>query len=384
MHRLNLRQILLASLTVWALIPAQSDAQSPVTAGESLEKMRLANNYFMDKWPDAGQRIVTNISRASNIWTRAVYYEGLMEFCKLDEDPAYLDYAVKWAEFHDWNLRDGQTYTRNADNQCAGQVYIDLYRLDPKPEKIRYIKASIDSMMRTSKIDDWSWIDAIQMGMPVFAKLGAVYHDNAYFERMHDMYRYSRDQHGDHGLFNKKTGLWWRDGDFDPPYTEPNGKDCYWSRGNGWVVMAMVRVLEELPKNSPHRKEYVNMLKKMCKALARVQRPDGFWNVSLHDPGHFGGREATGTAMFVYGMAWGVNQGILSRKKYEPAARKAWNALIREAVHPDGALGYVQGTGKEPSAGQPVTYDSVPDFEDYGLGAFLLAGVEMYKLLSAQ
>ncbi|HMQ62331.1 MAG TPA: glycoside hydrolase family 88 protein [Flavilitoribacter sp.] len=381
MHPLNLRQILLASLTIWSLFPAQSDAQSPVTAGESLEKMRLANNYFMDKWPDAGKRIVTNISRASNIWTRAVYYEGLTEFCKLDKDPAYLDYAVKWAEFHDWNLRDGQTYTRNADNQCAGQVYIDLYRLDPKPEKIRYIKASIDSMMRTGKIDDWSWIDAIQMGMPVFAKLGAVYHDNAYFERMHDMYRYTRDQHGDHGLYNKKTGLWWRDGDFDPPYAEPNGKDCYWSRGNGWVVMAMVRVLEELPSDAPHRKEYVKMLKKMSKAVIKVQRPDGFWNVSLHDPGHYGGPEATGTAMFVYGMAWGVNQGILSRKKYAPATLKAWNALIREAVHPDGALGYVQGTGKEPAAGQPVTYDSVPDFEDYGLGAFLLAGTEMYKLL---
>ena len=59
---------------------------------------------------------------------------------------------------------------------------------------------------------------------------------------------------------------------------------------------------------------------------------------------------------------------------------KAWNALSNEAVHPDGRLGYVQGTGKQPSEGQPVTYDSKPDFEDYGLGCLLLAGSEVYKM----
>ena len=54
--------------------------------------------------------------------------------------------------------------------------------------------------------------------------------------------------------------------------------------------------------------------------------------------------------------------------------------MANEAVHPNGALGYVQGTGADPSHGQPVAYDHMPDFEDYGLGAFLLAGSEVYKL----
>jgi len=40
--------------------------------------MVLANAYFMNKWPDTGKSIVTNRERSSNIWTRAVYYEGLM------------------------------------------------------------------------------------------------------------------------------------------------------------------------------------------------------------------------------------------------------------------------------------------------------------------
>ena len=46
--------------------------------------------------------------------------------------------------------------------------------------------------------------------------------------------------------------------------------------------------------------------------------------------------------------------------------------MVKDAVHPNGFLGYVQGTGKEPKDGQPVTYKSVPDFEDYGVGCFLL------------
>lgn len=131
---------------------------------EILESMTHCNAYFMEKWPDVGKRIVTNRDRASNIWTRAVYYEGLMELNKIDPRTEYYDYAVRWGEFHEWNLRDGQTYTRNADNQCAGQTYIDLYLMDPKPERIAYIKASVDSMLRTDKIDDWDWIDALADG----------------------------------------------------------------------------------------------------------------------------------------------------------------------------------------------------------------------------
>jgi rhamnogalacturonyl hydrolase YesR len=334
----------------------------------------------MEKWPDTGKRIVTNKSRSSSIWTRAVYYEGLMALHRIDPQPAYYDYAVDWATFHKWDLRDGETYTRNADNQCAGQTYIELYQIDPQPERIKFIKASIDSMMNTDKIDDWNWIDAIQMGMPIFAQLGVLYDDPAYFERMYEMYSFAKNEHGDNGLYNPADHLWWRDADFDPPYTEPNGEDAYWSRGNGWVVMALARVLELIPEDEPHRAEYVQDFKDMMAALLKVQREDGFWNVSLHDPTHFGGKETSGTAMFVYGMAWGVNNNILDQKTYKPALTKAWNAMTKDALHDNGFLGYLQSTGKEPKDGQPLSYDKIPDFEDYGLGAFLLAGTEVYKL----
>ena len=138
--------------------------------------------------------------------------------------------------------------------------------------------------------------------------------------------------------------------------------------------------MDEIPSDEKHRQDYVNDFLTMSKALKKCQREDGFWNVSLHDPTNFGGKETSGTALFVYGMAWGVRNGLLDRKEYLPILLKAWNAMVKDAVHPNGFLGYVQGTGKEPKDGQPVTYKSVPDFEDYGVGCFLLAGTEVYKL----
>ncbi len=346
----------------------------------TIEKMILANDYFMKKWPDPGKPIVTNKTRPSNIWTRATYYEGLMVLYEIDPRPHLYDYAVAWGKAHNWKPAYGDPLTRHADNQCCGQTYIDLYNIDPQPQRIEPIKKNIDNMVNSDKSDDWWWIDALQMAMPVFARLGVLTGDNRYFDRMYDLYSFTKYKHGGRGLYNPEDHLWWRDADFVPPYKEPNGEDCYWSRGNGWVLAAHARTLDLLPADDPHRDEYIQTFKDMAAALLPLQRPDGFWNVSLHDPTNFGGPETSGTAFFVYGLTWGVRNGYLDAQTYLPAAVKGWNGMVQKALHPNGFLGYVQSTGKQPSDGQPVTSDSVPDFEDYGLGAFLLAGSEMAKL----
>lgn len=373
-------KLLFTTLTIAFCAGAQLFAQKLPSQKSIMKAMVKTNAYFMETWPDPGKPIFTNIERPSNIWTRAVYYEGLMALYNINPQNEYYKYAVEWGEKHKWGLRGG-IETRNADNQCCGQTYIDLYLLDRKqhPEWIRDIKASIDRMNATPKVDDWNWIDAFQMAMPVYVRLGLLYKDSTYFNRMYEMYAYSKYKQGG-GLYNKADKLWWRDKDFVPPYKEPNGEDCYWSRGNGWVVAALVRVLEKLPVTDPHYNEYLQDYKDMLAALLPIQRKDGFWNVSLHDPNHFGGKEMTGTALFVYGMAWGINNGLIDKKTYLAPAIKAWNAMVKDCIHPNGFLGYVQGTGKEPKDGQPVSFTSKPDFEDYGLGCFLLAGSEMYKL----
>lgn len=355
-------------------------AQNLPDQKETLNTLIKVNKYYMKNNPDCTlPSFVKGKMRASNIWTRTVYYEGLLALYSIYPDTEYYAYAYQWGDFHKWGMWRGTT-TRHADNYACGQVYIDMYNLCPKPEILLNVKSNLNMLVNTPQINEWWWIDAIQMGMPGFAKMGKLTGEQKYFDKMWQMYEYTRNQHGEHGMFNQKDGLWWRDQDFDPPYKEPNGEDCYWSRGNGWVYAALVRVLDEIPANEVHRQDYINDFLTMSKAIKACQREDGFWNVSLHDPNHFGGKELTGTSLFVYGMAWGIRNGLLDRNEYLPIVLKAWNAMVKDAVHPDGFLGYVQGTGKEPKDGQPVTYDSKPDFDDFGTGCFLLAGSEIYKL----
>jgi rhamnogalacturonyl hydrolase YesR len=355
-------------------------AQPLPEQGKVLRTLIKVNDYYLGKYPDPRTpTFVRNKMRPSNIWTTGVYFEGLMALYAIYPQEKYYRYAIDWADYHKWSLPGGNT-SRNADNQCCGQTYIELYRILPSPEKISNIKTCMNMLLNTPQASDWTWIDAIQMAMPVMAKMGKEFSDSRYFVKMYEMYSYTRNSIAGHGLFNKQEGLWWRDADFLPPYRESNGKNCYWSRGNGWVYAALVRVLSEIPADEKNRAQYLSDFLAMSEALRKCQREDAFWNASLHDPSNFGGKETTGTSLFVYGMAWGINNGILDGKTYLPAVINAWNALEKEAVHSSGFLGYVQGTGKEPKDSQPVTYDSQPDFDDFGVGCFLLAGSEIYKL----
>lgn len=367
--------VVLLLLSGWSSLPAQSLPDRK----ETLKTIIKVNDYFMKKYADYTRPSYVSKFRPSNIWTRGVYYEGLMALHTIYPRSDYYDYAYDWTDFHKWGMRGGNI-TRNADDHCCGQAYIELYKISPDPAKIKNIKASMDMLVNTPQVNDWTWIDAIQMGMPIFAQLGKLTGEQKYYDKMWQMYSCSRNNIGGNGLFNQKEGLWWRDANFVPPYKEPNGKNCFWSRGNGWVYAALTRVLNEIPADESHRQNYLTDFLAMSKALKACQREDGFWNVSLHDESNYGGKETSGTSLFIYGMAWGIRNGILNKQEYLPVVLKAWNAIVKECIHPDGFLGYVQGSGKEPKDSQPVTYKSVPDFEDYGVGCFLLAGTEVYKL----
>src|SRR5580698_6596112 len=134
------------------LFSAGAGAQEMPQQADVLRAMRLANGYLMAKWPDPGAGIVG--------WNRAVYYEGLMALYSIDPDKKYSDYAVEWGAKHQWMPVDGLG-TGLADNQCAGQTWIDLYRIDGQPERIRNIKEDVDRMVHSDKSDSWYWIDAL-------------------------------------------------------------------------------------------------------------------------------------------------------------------------------------------------------------------------------
>ena len=349
------------------------------TQAEVLDAARNANDYFMAKYADPTEPTNVKKIRPSSLWTRAVYYEGLMALYGIDPKNEYIDYTDRWAAFHKWTPRDG-TSTRDADNQCCSQTYLDRFVMTGDSAMMRPTMENIRGQMAETKLGYWTWIDAIQMAMPVYAQMYKITGDKAYIDHAMDMYRWSRNECGG-GLFNEADGLWWRDADYVPPYKEKDGKQCYWSRGNGWVLAALVRTMDQMKPRGKVYKELKKDFTAMCDALAKCQREDGFWNVSLVSPATYGGKETSGTALFLYGISWGLRKGYLQESQFRPVADKAWKAIATEALHRDGFLGYVQGTGKDPSAGQPVTYDKVPDFEDFGVGCFLLGATEYYKLL---
>ena len=365
---------------------AQNAAQTEV-----LQSARKVNNYFMEKHADP--TLPTNVGRIrpSSLWTRAVYYEGLMALYEIDPDSRYIDYTDRWAESHKWMPRNGIT-TCDADDQCCAQTYLDRYMMTGDAKMIEHVRENLDHQMKTPnpKADNalmgwWTWIDAIQMAMPVYTKMWRATGEQKYLDHGMNMYIWSRDTLAG-GLFNEAEGLWWRDKDYVPPYKEPDGRNCYWSRGSGWVYAALVKSLIDLqamPKNK-QTKKYIKLLKKdfllMSEALLKCQREDGLWNPSLVSS-NYEGKELTGTALFLYGMAWGIQNKLLKDKQYRPACDRAWTAIVRDCIHRDGFLGWVQGTGKDPSAGQPLSYTKVPDFEDYGTGCFLLGAAEYYKLI---
>jgi unsaturated rhamnogalacturonyl hydrolase len=402
--------------TTVAGLPARADV---------LADMRSANDWFMKKHPDPGANIVTDKSRPSTLWTRATYYEGLIGLYNVETDAtkktSYYKYGTDWGDAHSWAMHGlaATATTKNADNQACGQGYIDLYNIgvalgDKQANRIAAITASIKSMVSgptSGPPDGWWWIDAIQMSMPSFAKLGVLTGDTTYFDGMWVMYNNARTKEGG-GLWNAAEGLWFRDLHFTPGggtktpmtatihnnipgnttdayYVAPNGKSLYWSRGNGWVFTALTRVLDILPTTDSHRPTYVADFQAMAKALVAIQRTDGFWTESLFDPAHCAtiglsgqdGPETSGTAFFVYGMAWGIREGLLDAATYGPAVQKGWNGLSTIALQSDGLLGYTQSTGDRPCTDTvALSATKTANFDDYGVGGFLLAGSEVYQL----
>jgi rhamnogalacturonyl hydrolase YesR len=371
------------------------NATAQATADDVLGTARKANDYFMAKYADP--TVPTNVKRIrpSSLWTRAVYYEGLMSLYEIDPQQRYLDYTDRWASFHQWTPRNG-VGTNDADDQCCQQTYLDRYMQSGGEEKLVHVKENLAQQMATpnrktatqnqktktsqsSLYGWWTWIDAIQMGMPIYFQMAKITGDHQYIDHAMHMYTWSRDTLAG-GLFNVTDGLWWRDADYVPPYKEPDGQQCYWSRGNGWVYAALVRCMNHCSPKDKAYKQLKSDFLLMSKALLRCQREDGFWNPSLTSS-NLAMKETSGTALFLYGMAWGIQKGYLKAKEYRPACDRAWAAMVRDAVHADGFLGWMQGTGKDPSAGQPLSYTKIPDFEDYGTGCFLLGAVEYYKLL---
>jgi len=339
-----------------------SGANFDVTASSALPTLSQvlgAIDVVNDYW------IANNPTPANNNWDQATYFTGDLAAYDATGAPNYLSFAQSWASEYNYSLEGGNT-TNYPDYQAAGQVYIRLYQLTGAASDLTGITESLNGMVTSGVNNEWTWIDAINMSMPDFAELGSIDNNQNYYSTMYPLYTYPKDTLG---LFNPAVGLWWRDSTFV-------GSATYWSRGNGWVFAALAKVLSVLPKSDPHYQEYLNDFLAMATALAVRQQPGGYWNSDLGGT-DFAGPETSGTSLFLYGFAWGLNNGILPKSTYLPVVENAWNFLVKTAIQTSpntGLLGYVQPGDVGPD---PTTATTT---EDFGVGAFLLAARQMALL----
>jgi unsaturated rhamnogalacturonyl hydrolase len=298
----------------------------------------------------------------SKDWIHGAMWTGIFATYEVTRDAKYLNAIKTWAG-GSWSLTGGAN--ARGDNQCAAQTYFDVYLLDPTPQNevmLKGAKPSFDAMLTENKKGrvEWWWEDALFMVPPGFARLGAALNDPRYFDKMNtlfwDTYAF---------LWSEPAGLMYRDDTL---------RNYFWARGNGWVIAGTARVLQYLPVDNPKRANFVQLLTSMASSLKAAQGADGLWRANLLQPSQYPNPESSGTGFFVYGIAWGINNGVLDKAVYLPTVQKGWEGL-NSHVSPEGKLGYVQPVGVGPAA---AGADSTVE---YGVGAYLLAGSEVAKLL---
>lgn len=310
-------------------------------------------------------------------WTNGAFYAGVFATYETTKSKEIWRALVDMGEKNKWG--PGKRFD-HADDIVINQTYLDMYRIT-KDKKMLQPTIDVITRIRTEKGREverhgiiWWWCDALFMAPPTLAKLARVTGDQSYLDLNDRFFQETYDR-----LYDKQERLYARDASYlinaqGEGKREANGKKIFWSRGNGWVAGGLARLLIELPKGHPKRAFYLQQYREILDRIVTLQQSDGLWRSSLLDPDSYPGGEASGTGFYLYAMAWGINNKVLSRDKFLPVIRKGWPAL-NSLVQADGRVGWTQPIGADPR--RNFNADS---WEVYGAGAFLLAGSEIVKL----
>ena len=378
---------------------------------ETLAVMELVADYQLSTLKHGGQ--------AKN-WDIAVFYVGALQLRRLGISAAVLTPAVTFwsaglvdladisasdrfhralvnmSEENGWELGH-RLY--HADDHVIGQVYLALAlhnttRTEHAKKMTRDVLERFNAILKIKPTgsletvkpscssshpcfhpsDKWSWCDSLFMSPPTWLLLSQYTRDSRFREyAVREWWRTTSY------LYDPVEHLYFRDSTFFNR-TEPNGRHLYWSRGNGWVIAGLARMIDIVRADTldaNKTQHFVRHFVVMAERLLQLQSPStGAWSASLLDPASYAPAvETSGTAFFTYAFAWGVNRGILNRSMYDPAARAAWRALLQN-VDTSGRLTHVQPIGS--SARNFNTNSTAP----FGVGGFLMAGQQI-RMMSA-
>lgn len=371
-----MKQILILLAVIASLVSCSSEVnnmQEIQPQQVKAEMQRVADwqiNHFRDNY--SGREEPHHIAD----WTNAALYVGMVKWAEMADDDSYYAWLKNIGEEQNWKLH-WRKYM--ADDLAVGQMYIELYRKYNDTAMIGPTQRHFDWIMKNPStqpitldnykhIERWTWCDALFMAPPVWAKLNTLTGNDEYTKWMLEEYEATTEH-----LFDTEEHLYYRDNSFIGKLDK--GNKIFWSRGNGWVFAGLTLLMDEYEEGSDTYNYFLDIYLKMAKKVISIQTEEGHWAMSLLGAEHYPTPETSGTAFFTYGLAWGINQGILEANTYEPTVRKAWNTLV-SYITDDGMLSYVQPIGAAPGSAW------IDKTEVYGTGAFLSAGSEVYKLYS--
>ena len=359
-----------------------SASVASVEAGETKAVVEIANraaDWQLANLEDLGSyiRFISRETPNPRGWVKGTFFLGLADYAEKTGQERYLESLGDIARREGWRLGD-RLY--HADDHLVGQVYFRLARNGVEAADLKPTQEAFDAiladppksqMQHPDKPGDpecsrrWCWADALFMAPATWWEASATFGDPAYADYAHQEFRAATEL-----LFDQETGLYYRDSRFFDR-RGADGEKLFWSRGNGWVYGGLVNILRAMPQDDPRRDYYLGLYRRMSDRLVAIQADNGMWRASLLASSQTP-PETSGTGFFVYGLAWGLNTGVLKGDQYTAAVQAGWSALVAN-VDAEGRLGYVQQVGDQPEGVRP------DDRQLYGVGAFLLAAGQILE-----
>ena len=350
--------------------PAEAESrfrrERMLAAIESVADWQL--EHLADRVPRPGGRSQEVTDRS---WIRATFFAGVVAAYRATGQERYLRAALDLGERNRW--RPGPR-ARHADDHCVSQVYAELYLLLGEERMIGPTREIFDSLVAGRQREPiLSRADALFMSPPAMAMIARGTGERKYLDWLTSSWRQAQVT-----LYDRQDHLWYRDREYviapdgSGPRT-PSGAKVFWGRGNGWVLAGVARVLAHMPDDYPERPRFERLMGEMAARLVELQGSDGLWRSSLLDPASYPAPEASGSALIAFGLAAGVNSGVLDADSYLPAVRRAWSGLDG-LIDPAGKVGWVQPVGEAPAATR------AEDWAEFGAGALLLAAEQMLPL----
>jgi rhamnogalacturonyl hydrolase YesR len=377
-----MRKGLRLAALAFALVFATAQAQTPalLRPAFALSQAERVADWQLAHLTDLSDiRKVVRDTRDPRGWQLGTFYVALTMLADRSASVRFREAILAHGRDTGWRLGERPYH---ADDHLVGSSYLWSARHGAGEDALRGVRAGLDHVVRNPSPaglalsddpnvpdpdDRWSWADALFMAPPTYFELTRATGDRRFAEFADREFRATTDF-----LLDPSENLYLRDSRF-LARRDSDGRRIFWLRGNGWVFAALPRILQALPPGDPLRGYYEDLFRRMAARLKTLQRPDGFWSPSLLAPVSSSSPESSGTGFLVYGMAWGVNAGVLPRKDYESAIRAGWAALNR-AVDANGKVGRVQQVGDSPEDARET------DTQFYGAGAFLMAAAAVHDL----